>query len=167
MRELTEPEIRKSFVNCTQGEAKRLPVPRDLGDLPWSDLDFLGWVNGGAPDRAYLVASWNDELVGITLRTPPKGAKSFIRTSICALCLTAHTSSGVALFTARKAGPEGRQGNSRGTYVCRDLACSLYLRGKRKSEAVQPEESLTLDERILRVRINLDLFLDGILATAG
>ena len=162
MRELTESEIRDAFVNCSRGEAKRLTVPKPLPAVPWSDLDFLGWRDQGAPDRAYLAASWNDKLVAVTMRVPPKGAKSFLRTSVCALCLTAHSSTGVSLFTARKAGEAGRQGNTRGTYICSDLACSLYLRGKRKPELVQPTETLSTDEKILRVRINLDRFLDGI-----
>ena len=53
MRTLTEPEIRGSFINCTKGEAGRLPMPRDLGFRPWDDLDFLGWVDLSAPGRAY------------------------------------------------------------------------------------------------------------------
>ncbi|OLR94318.1 FBP domain-containing protein [Actinokineospora bangkokensis] len=163
MHQLTEPEIRASFANCSKGEAKRLPVPKPLEAVPWADLDFFGWRDQGAPTRAYLVASWNDRIVGLTLAVPPKGATSFVRTSVCSLCMTTHSSTGVALFSARKAGEAGRQGNTRGTYICSDLACSLYLRGKLKPEMVQPTETLTLDERILRVRINLDKFLDGVL----
>ncbi|WP_424185748.1 FBP domain-containing protein [Actinokineospora sp. G85] len=164
MHPLTEPDIRASFVNCTKGEAKRLPIPKPLEATPWPDLDYLGWIDQGSPEHAYLVTSWNDRTVGITLRTPPKGAKSAIRTSVCALCLTTHSSTGVTLFTARKAGTAGRQGNTRGTYICSDLACSLYLRGKRRPEIVQPSETLSMDEKILRVRVNLDRFLDGLMA---
>jgi hypothetical protein len=40
VKPLTEPEIRAAFVNCTEGEAKRLNVPRDLAEQPWDDLDF-------------------------------------------------------------------------------------------------------------------------------
>jgi hypothetical protein len=53
---LTEREIRAAFVNCSKGEAKRLNVPRDLATRPWDDLDFLGWRDPQAPERAYLVA---------------------------------------------------------------------------------------------------------------
>lgn len=45
MKPLTEREIRDAFVNCIQGEAKRLHVPRDLADQPWDDLGFLGSSN--------------------------------------------------------------------------------------------------------------------------
>ncbi|GAA0259843.1 hypothetical protein GCM10010492_70990 [Saccharothrix mutabilis subsp. mutabilis] len=37
----------------------------------------------------------------------------------------------MSLMTAREAGKEGQLGNSVGIYLCADLACSLYLRGKR------------------------------------
>ena len=55
MEPLTEQEIRAAFVNCTKGETQRLSVPRDLADRPWDDLDYLGWRDPQAPDRAYLV----------------------------------------------------------------------------------------------------------------
>jgi len=43
MKPLTEHDIGTSFVNCSKGEAKRLPLPKNLADLDhWDDLDFLG-----------------------------------------------------------------------------------------------------------------------------
>jgi hypothetical protein len=48
---LTDAEIRAAFVNCSQGEAKRLHVPRDLASQPWQVLDFLGWRDPQAPGR--------------------------------------------------------------------------------------------------------------------
>ncbi len=70
MKALTEQDIRAAFVNCSKGEAKRLPVPRDLGERPWDDLDFLGWRDPGAPDRSYLVTEREDRPVGVALRFP-------------------------------------------------------------------------------------------------
>ena len=58
MTPLTEAEIRRSFVNCSQGEAKRLRVPLGLVDTAWETLDFLGWRDPGAPAAAYLVTEW-------------------------------------------------------------------------------------------------------------
>src|SRR3954449_13261623 len=76
MQALTERDIRASFVNCTKGEASRLPVPRDLATRPWDDLDFLGWPDPVSPQRAYLVAASGDGLVGVALRlgAGPPGA---------------------------------------------------------------------------------------------
>ncbi|MGW0812247.1 FBP domain-containing protein [Streptomyces viridiviolaceus] len=164
MRPLSEQDIRNSFINCSKGEAKRLTVPRDLGERPWGDLDFLGWRDPGAPDRSYLVTERGDRLVGVALRFQP-AQRGFLHRSMCSLCLTTHLRGGVSLMTARKAGTAGREGNSVGLYMCTDLACSLYLRGKKAPEtAARFEESLTLEEQIARTAGNLSAFLDKLAA---
>jgi hypothetical protein len=167
MDPLTEAEIRGSFVNCSKGEAKRLNLPRDLGDLPWGDLDFLGWRDPGAPDRGYLVSPADGGPVGLTLRVAPGARRSLLRSSLCGLCLTGHSGGGVDLLAAPLAGPAGRQGNTVALYMCADLACSLYVRGKKSSAlAKRLDETLTLDEQIARTRRNLDAFLGKVLQTA-
>ncbi|MFE1291438.1 FBP domain-containing protein [Streptomyces sp. NPDC058751] len=159
MRPLTEQAVRDSFVNCSRGEAKRLATPRDLGELPWDDLDFLGWRDPGAPDRSYLVAELEGDLVGVALRLP-SSRRGFLHRSMCSLCLTTHPGGGVSLMTARKAGAAGREGNSVGIYVCADLACSLYLRGKRSpGPGSRFEESLTTEQQIARTVGHLSAFL--------
>lgn len=160
MKPLTEPDIRASFVNCTQGEAKRLAIPKDLDTTAWSDLDFFGWRDPAAPQRAYLVAESAGRLVGVVLRVAPQGGPA--RRGMCSLCLTMHPGGGVSLMTARKAGRQGQQGNSVGTYICSDLACSLYLRGKRTSTARRMDETITLAEQIERTNAKLYGFLDRI-----
>ncbi|WP_410814067.1 FBP domain-containing protein [Micromonospora sp. 067-2] len=152
----SESAIRTSFVNCTRGETKRLALPNDLATRPWDDLDFLGWRDPSAPQRAYLVAESDTRLVGVALRVAQQSGR--VRRSMCSLCLTAHSGDGVALMTARKAGPEGRQGNSVGVYLCADLACSLYLRGKRTG-GWRIQETLTLPEKIDRTKTALTAFL--------
>ncbi|MEU6478785.1 FBP domain-containing protein [Streptomyces sp. NPDC047017] len=160
MRSLTEQDIRSSFVNCSKGEAKRLAVPRDLDERPWDDLDFLGWRDPGAPGRSCLVAERAGRPVGIALRHP-SSQRGFLHRSMCSLCLTTHPGGGVSLMTARKAGPAGREGNSVGLYMCTDLACSLYVRGRKVPESGSRfEESLSLEEQIARTRGNLAGFLD-------
>ncbi|MFF4836864.1 FBP domain-containing protein [Streptomyces sp. NPDC001315] len=160
MRSLTEPEIRNSFVNCSKGEAKRLTVPRDLDQRPWDDLDFLGWRDPGAPDRSCLVTEREGQFIGVTLRFP-SSQRGFLHRSMCSLCLTTHRGGGVSLMTARKAGAAGREGNSVGLYMCTDLACSLYARGKKVPDSGSRfEESLTVEEQIARTTGNLSAFLD-------
>jgi hypothetical protein len=160
MRPLTEQDIRASFVNCSKGEAKRLPVPRDLDQRPWAQLDFLGWRDPGAPDRSYLVTEREGRVVGVTLRCPPS-QRGFLHRSMCSLCLTTHPGGGVSLMTARKAGTAGREGNSAGVYMCTDLACSLYVRGhKIPDSGIRIEENLTVEEQIARTTANLSAFLD-------
>lgn len=84
---------------------------------------------------------------------------------MCSLCLTTHPGGGVSLMTARKTGAAGREGNSVGLYICTDLACSLYVRGRKiPASGGRFEETLTLEEQVARTRSNLDAFL-GTLAS--
>ncbi|MFH9397652.1 FBP domain-containing protein [Streptomyces sp. NPDC017556] len=158
MKPLTEQEIRTAFVNCTKGEAKRLSVPRDLADRPWGDLDFLGWRDPQAPDRAYLVLVSDEGPVGIQLRSSD-AASWQTRRSMCSLCVTVHTG-GVSLLVAPRAGKAGQQGNSVGAYMCSDLACSLYVRGKKDAGVgSRLRESLTLEQQIERTVVNVEAFI--------
>ena len=52
-----------------------------------------------------------------------------------------------------------------GTYLCADLACSLYIRGRKlpKLRGGLHEETLTLDERITRTVDNLTAFADKVM----
>lgn len=158
MRPMTDREIRSAFVNCSKGAAKRIPVPRDLDDRPWDDLDFLGWRDAGAPDRAYLVTRDEDRARGIVLRSAPPAAWQ-VRRSMCSVCLTA-PSAGVSLMVAPRAGRAGQDGNSVGTYLCADLNCSLYIRGlKDAGPSARLPEVITVEERIARTVTNLESFL--------
>lgn len=157
MDPVTERDIRSSFVNCSKGNAKRLPTPRNLDDLPWDDLDFLGWSDPSFHGRTYVVVPRDDRLVGIAMRHETGG---FRRTQMCTICLTTHPGGGVSLMVARKTGDSGRQGNTVGTYMCDDLACSLYARRKKTpSLGRQFRDDTPLDERIARVRANIDAFI--------
>ncbi|MGQ4614835.1 FBP domain-containing protein [Nocardia sp. R7R-8] len=157
MDPVTERDIRSSFVNCSKGDAKRLPVPKDLDERPWAELDFLGWSDPSLPGRGYLVVPQDDGLVGVALRYATGGSG---RAQMCTICLTTHTGGGVSLMTAHKAGESGRRGNSVGTYMCTDLACSLYARNKKRPAlGSRYREDLTPEEKIERVRDNLNTFL--------
>ncbi|MEV4248268.1 FBP domain-containing protein [Streptosporangium canum] len=164
MKAVSEQDIRTSFVNCSRGEAKRLALPRGLAEQPWDDLDFLGWCDPGAPDRGYVVTEHGGEVVGVTLRVVSR-QRGALYQGMCSLCLTTHPGSGVSLMTARRAGQAGRDSNSVGVYVCTDLACSLYVRGKKSPDlGGRLEESLTVEGRIDRTRAKLSAFLDKVLA---
>lgn len=165
MRPITESDIRRSFVNCSKGAAKRLSVPRDLDEQAWEDLDFLGWRDPGAPDRGYVVAEREGGgLVGIALRAAQGAARGFASRSMCSLCLTIRTGGGVALMSARRTGEAGRLGNTVGQYLCSDLACSLYTRGRKETAGGDFEETLTVEERVARTRGNLAVFIGKVVA---
>jgi len=160
---LAEREIRGSFVNCSKGEASRIALPRDLAERPWDDLDFLGWRDPAALDRAYVVAEHHDRLVGVSLRVaaPRRG---ILHRGMCSVCLTTHPGGGVTLMTGRKAGAAGRQGNTVGVYLCTDLSCSLYVRGRKAPEpGGRFDESLTQEQQVERTRGKLAAYLDRLL----
>jgi hypothetical protein len=99
MDPLGETQIRSSFVNCSKGEAKRISLPRELGELPWGDLDFLGWRDAGAPDRAYLVRAGTGEgagAVGITMRIAAGARRNLMRSSACSLYMRGKKKAGAA-----------------------------------------------------------------------
>ncbi|MGU3437714.1 FBP domain-containing protein [Actinomycetes bacterium M1A6_2h] len=157
MKPVTDSEIRASFVNCSKGEVKRLPTPKDLGDRPWDDLDFLGWSDPSFPGRCYIVFPRADELVGVALKYETGGTR---KAQMCSICLTTHASGGVALMSARKSGESGRKGNTVGTYMCADLDCSLYTRRK-KTPALgrQYREDFDPQDRIDKLCDNLEAFV--------
>ena len=65
-------------------------------------------------------------------------------------------------MTARKAGKSGQLGNSVGAYVCADLQCSLYLRGKNAGPGSRFHESITRDEQAARLVTGVVAFLDRV-----
>jgi hypothetical protein len=153
---LSEPQVRAAFVNLTQGEAKRLNVPRDLSESPWEDLDFLGWRDPQSRARGYLVVPIGDRLVGIALRAPSSSV-GVRRPTMCSLCLTVRSGE-VSLMVAPRAGRAGQQGHTVGTNMCADLSCSLYVRGKRQTGTPVLQETLTVDQRIERLVANVESF---------
>ncbi|GAA2616619.1 FBP domain-containing protein [Streptomyces axinellae] len=167
MEPRSEKQIRSSFVNCSKGTAARLKPPLDFTQLPWEDHDFLGWVDPGAPLRAQLVVPRPEGPLGLSLRVPAAGRTSAVKSGLCQICLTGHASSGVRLLAAPLAGVRAREGDTTGVYICADLACSLYLRGKRqpKLRIGRYEETFTLERRISRMRGDLDAFVAKV--TAG
>ncbi len=160
MNPLTPDAIRASFVNCSKGEAKRAVLP-DLTATPWPDLDFLGWPDPSGSPRAYLVLERAGVPVGLLLRQ--SSGVGAARSTMCQICITSHSGSSVALSVARKTGAAGKKGDSTGIYICRDLACSLYVRGKKVSRAASLRETLTLEASVERLRRNLDQFVDRVL----
>jgi FBP C-terminal treble-clef zinc-finger len=159
VKPLTEAEIRRSFVNCSRGEAKALTLPRGFDELAWGELEMLGWRDPKAPLRGYIVVQGvvlegGDEPVGIAVRAAESRMSS--RTAaMCLLCQTGQSGDAVSLFTARRTGEAGRNGNTVGTYMCADLACSRRVRTdippwlrERDPAEVVAERAAELRERV-------------------
>jgi FBP C-terminal treble-clef zinc-finger len=161
MDPLEPADLSSAFVNVTKGAAARIPLP-DLDGTRWETLDFLGWRDPGNPSAAWFVAPYDGRPCGVALRLPSASGPSR-KQSMCSLCHTVHSASGVALMAAARAGRPGRDGNTVGTYLCTDLACSLYARGVKKPDRVQPHETVSVETKVARLQHNLDTFLRRVL----
>jgi FBP C-terminal treble-clef zinc-finger len=113
-RPLTEQQLRRSFVNCSRGEAQSPALPKDFPALDWDQLELLGWRDPRAPLRGYLVLEDGADVVGIAVRAA-ESRMSSRTTAMCLLCRTARSGDAVSLFTARRVGEAGRNGNTVGT----------------------------------------------------
>lgn len=161
MRELTSAEIRASFVNASQGEAERLPLP-GLHEVMWKDREYLGWRDLQAHQRGYLVFWKGDVAVGIVLRAADSALRSGIA-AMCSLCHITQPGDQVTLFSAPRAGQAGRDGNTVGTYICADLACSHLIRILPPASDMQPSPADVLASRVEGLLTRVDAFSSDVM----
>ena len=158
---LTERQVRRSFVNCSRGEATGLALPKGFDSLDWTELVMLGWRDPKAPLRGYLVLEIDDEPLGIALRAADTRMSS--RTAaMCLLCETTQSGDAVSLFTARRTGEAGRNGNTVGTYMCADLACSHRVRTEIPPWLHQRNPAEVVAERAGELRDRVLGFVDAV-----
>lgn len=158
MHALTEQQVRRCFVNCSQGEARGLALPKDFAGLAWDRLELLGWRDPKAPLRGYLVVedpADGARPVGLAVRAA-ESRMSARTAAMCLLCSTAQSGDAVSLFTARRTGAAGRNGNTVGTYMCADLGCAERVRTEippwlldRDPTEVVAERAAELRQRVL------------------
>ena len=146
MKPLTDAEIRSSFVNASRGEIDRMPLP-GLHEVIWNEREYLGWRDPGSPQRGYLVHWSGDTPIGVFLRASDPSLRPGI-SAMCVLCRTPQPSAQVTLFSAPRAGEAGRNGNSVGTYICDDLACSFMIRILPAPHPMQPDPAEVLEKRV-------------------
>ena len=90
MRASSEQQLRRSFVNCSKGEANAMTLPRTFAATPWEELVVLGWRDAKAPLRGYLVVEREGSRVSVALRAADTRMRS--STSVmCLLCQTARS----------------------------------------------------------------------------
>jgi hypothetical protein len=162
MQPLTESEIRNSLVNASAGDTARMTLP-GLHEVLWDEREYLGWRDPRSPQRAYIV-HWRDgEAVGMMLRAAENRMKAGIN-AMCSLCQTPRPAGQVALFSAPRAGEAGRDGNTVGTYICADLACSLTIRIVPPAYDMQPDPAEIVERRIATLQTRLGAFTDTVLS---
>ena len=161
MHALTEQQIRRSFINCSQGEAKGLTLPKDFVSLDWTELELLGWRDPKAPLRGYLVLDTGDRPVGVAVRAADTRMSS--RTAaMCLLCQTTQAGDAVSLFTARRSGEAGRNGNTVGTYMCADLGCAQRVRSDIPPWLLERDPAEVVAERAAELRGRVAGFVDAV-----
>jgi hypothetical protein len=161
---LTPSQIRESFVNATGGEVERIPLP-GLHEMIWAEREYLGWRDPQAHQRGYLV-HWRDEVpVGIILRASEFNLQPGI-SAMCSLCRITQPSNQVTLFSAPRAGQAGRDGNTVGTYICDDLACSHLIRILPPAHPMQPAPAGVLATRVEGLLRRVEAFTADIMRTA-
>ncbi|MCU1514276.1 MAG: hypothetical protein JWO10_1366, partial [Microbacteriaceae bacterium] len=156
-------DIRSSIVNATKGEIQRMPLP-GLHEVLWDDREYLGWRDHQAPLRGYLVHWLDDRPVGIVLRASGASMRPGI-SAMCSLCRTAQPSDQVTLFSAPRAGQAGRDGNTLGTYICADLACSLIIRITPPKLPMQPTPEEIVAKRAAGLLQRVSNFTSDIMRT--
>jgi hypothetical protein len=163
MKAMSEAEIRAAIVNAAPGEAERMPVP-GLHEVVWADREYLGWRDPGSPLRGYLVY-WNgDRPVAIALRASEVRLRP--GSALCSLCNTPQPAGQVTMFSAALAGDAGRAGNSVGTYICADLACSLLIRIAPPSYDWLPDSSTVIADRVAGLEERVRAFGGRVVASA-
>jgi len=151
MRKLSKEEILSSF---SKKQRRKVKIP-DLKNIQWEDIDFLGWIHPSG-HLGYIVYNFKSSLVGLVLsRTKPSNPSK--RAIMCHLCKTVHsTSFGVLLFTVQSyCNPKNESGN----YICADLQCSLYVRGIKFASANQMPETISKDDKIIRLIEGVEEFI--------
>ena len=88
----------------------------------------------------------------------PLGSRVSTAGALGNLCHTGHPAEGVSLLVASRAGAAGKNGNTVGTYICSDLACSLYIRGLRPL-TLPHGETLSVEARVARLEQRLGAIL--------
>ncbi|TFD26980.1 FBP domain-containing protein [Cryobacterium cryoconiti] len=125
MKQLTAADVRASFINTSLRERKAVTLPAKFDTLAWTDLDYLGWKDPKLPTIGYVVAHLEDGPTGIMLRQSVGRTRSRPQ---CSWCEDVTLPNDVHYFTARRAGPAGRAGDTVSTLVCANFECSANVR---------------------------------------
>lgn len=105
MRPMTREEVRGAFVN-PDPTAKKIRLPAWFDDVPWRQIDYLGWRDLRAPQLAYLVTEADDQALGVLLRQAPNRAELESRAVMCDLCRSSRRQRG---FAVHRSTPLARQ----------------------------------------------------------
>ena len=159
MRPIDERAIRASFRNASRKEVSDMNLPAGFGDIDFDKLDYLGWSDPKSPRRAYVITEVDDGFAGVLLH---QAEQRFATRAQCSWCDDVTLRNDVQLFTARKAGPAGRKGDTVGTLVCANFECSTNVRRLPPLAYEGFDRELARDLRILRLGEHVRAFVAGL-----
>jgi hypothetical protein len=122
MQPISESIIRSALINASQRERAALTVPPLK---TWDNLDYLGWRDSKIPSLGYVFVELDNGPVGILVRQSEGSTRSRAQ---CSWCEDVQLPNDVALFSAKRSGQAGRNGNTVGTLVCAAFECSTNVR---------------------------------------
>ena len=126
MLPITDQQLRGAFVNASRKETSLITPPDGLATTDWESLDFLGWRDPKLPRRAYaIIPTLEGDPVGILLQQAEASPRSRAQ---CSWCQDVRLPNDVVFFSAKRAGPAGRKGDTIGTLVCERFQCSQNVR---------------------------------------
>lgn len=123
MQPVTREQLKELFK-----KVKKLRLPKDLENLDFADLKYLGWLD--ETDRVYyLVYNYKDRLTGLKLDALRCSQKPLQR-GFCEFCHKHRKRNDILLIdTKTKMLPKGVNFRTRGTYICSDpLMCNQDLK---------------------------------------
>lgn len=156
MLRLDERDIRASFINASRKEASVLNLPTGFDEIDFAALDYLGWFDPKLPKRAYVVAPVDDRPVGVLLQRTDQRIRTRAQ---CSWCDDVTLRNDVQFFSARKAGPAGRNGDTIGTLICENFGCSANVRRLPPLAYEGFDRELARELRMLRLREHVEAFI--------
>ncbi|MCU1405860.1 MAG: translation elongation factor [Glaciihabitans sp.] len=113
------------LVNTSLRERKSLTLPAHFHETDWDKLDYFGWRDPKVPGIGYVIVELEDGPAGILLRQADGSARSRPQ---CSWCEDVTLPNDVVLYSTKRAGQAGRNGNTIGTLACANFECSANVR---------------------------------------
>ena len=159
MLAVTESTIRACFVNASKKEVSDMSLPENFDAIDFERLDYFGWRDRKIARRAYIAVPTDDGLVCVMLKQAEASTRSRAQ---CSWCQDVTLPNDVALFTARRAGAAGRNGNVIGTLICANFECSSNVRKLPPMAYIGFDAEAARIDRILTLQIRATDFVAGI-----
>lgn len=162
MLSLTPKTVAPSFVNASRKEVTDITLPPGFDTLDFTRLDYLGWRDPKIGRRAYVVAPVDGEPVGVLLRQAEAAPRSRAQ---CSWCQDITLPNDVVLFSARRAGAAGRNGNTIGTLICAGFECSANVRKLPPMAYIGFDVEAAREQRIATLRLRASAFAADVAGT--